>query len=337
MSQKIVFLSTVVRAAPLDKGGQVLKLDWESKNIIKRVTIYPSDPPIVDPNPRGGARGGRGIFILKDEVYVAAYHAIHVYDYDLNLLRIISNPQFVGLHEIETDGEYIWATSTAIDSLIQTDLEGNLVSYYNARSDKKLQEHFGLDPLDISYDNDNRLRYLDDLHLKDSSHVHLNAVALYGDKKYISMHSYGSIIELPSSKVVYENLSLKGYHNIRIIDDELILVNDTKNRMVKVIDLKTGELLKAIDVMKNPKLMIKHFFARVYMYLLKFGGVKKFHTRSFFYRGMTRISDSRILIGTSPAGLVEVDFKAGKVVDSFFFESDPNHCVHGLELMTEYK
>src|SRR5208337_1118904 len=109
----IIYFSTVVRSAPLHLGGELVKLDWDRKEILGRTQIVPNDPMIHDLNPRGGTRGGRGILVKNGEVYAASYHTLHVFDRTLQPLRPISNRLFAGLHELCWDGDAIWATATS--------------------------------------------------------------------------------------------------------------------------------------------------------------------------------------------------------------------------------
>lgn len=41
-----VIFGTVIRSAPVKKGGELVKLDWGNKNVIRRHTIYPKEPEI---------------------------------------------------------------------------------------------------------------------------------------------------------------------------------------------------------------------------------------------------------------------------------------------------
>src|SRR5438105_11528205 len=106
----IVYFSPVIRSAPLDSGGELVRLDWERKKVLAKVAVIPTDPVIRDPNPRGGTRGGRGILVEDGQVYVASYHTLHVFDRDLQPVRCISNPFFAGLHELCWDNGSIWAS-----------------------------------------------------------------------------------------------------------------------------------------------------------------------------------------------------------------------------------
>lgn len=76
----------MVRSAPLEQGGEIVLLDWHNKTGEARQAIWPTNPEIVDPNPRGNARGGRCIEVVGDKVIVANYHTLQVYDRQLNHL-----------------------------------------------------------------------------------------------------------------------------------------------------------------------------------------------------------------------------------------------------------
>ena len=93
-----IFFSTVVRKSPLNISGELVKLDWSSKQIIKKVPIIPEGIE-YDPNPRGNARGGRGIEVMGDTVVIAAYHTLMLFDKALNHQKNISHNLMVGLHE----------------------------------------------------------------------------------------------------------------------------------------------------------------------------------------------------------------------------------------------
>jgi hypothetical protein len=55
------------------------------KRILARVPIVPTNPSVTGLNSRGSTRGGRGIPVTEDHVYVASYHSILVFDHELTL------------------------------------------------------------------------------------------------------------------------------------------------------------------------------------------------------------------------------------------------------------
>src|ERR1700691_4371485 len=111
-----IFFSTVVRSAPTARGGELVRLDWDSKRVIAKTPITSSRPDVHDPNPRGNSRGGRGISFSGDRVHVASYDQIRTFDLDLNAISVVSNGLMVGLHEVLMISEgRLWVSATAID------------------------------------------------------------------------------------------------------------------------------------------------------------------------------------------------------------------------------
>ena len=79
-----VFFGTVVRGASVASGGELVKLDWGAKRVIRRVPIFPENPRLDhDPNPRGNTRGCRGLVQAGDKLLAADYHTVRVFDLDL--------------------------------------------------------------------------------------------------------------------------------------------------------------------------------------------------------------------------------------------------------------
>ena len=96
-----VFLSTVVRGAPAVGGGELISLDWTTKRILNRVPVFPTNPDVEDPNSRGNARGGRGIALLPDELFVANYHSLAGFNFD-----------------VLSGADYVWDLSMPIGSRV---------------------------------------------------------------------------------------------------------------------------------------------------------------------------------------------------------------------------
>src|SRR5713101_4169197 len=132
----IVYFSTVIRSAPVEAGGELVKMDWETKEVLGKVPIVPAiGPQSHDLNPRGGRRGGRGILVENDQVYVASFDSLYVLNSKLEPLQLISNPLFADLHEICWDEGKIWASSTKLDGAIELSKTGETLRTWWARED----------------------------------------------------------------------------------------------------------------------------------------------------------------------------------------------------------
>lgn len=350
-----IYFSTVVRGESVDKGGEIVKLNWETKRILRRVPIVSFDPPIEDdPNPRGNSRGGRGILLQNGNLVVATYHSLHIYDLDLNFKRKISHPLFVGIHEIcqNEDQDRIWVSSTAIDAVIGIDANGILRESWWPRERPFLQKYLSVSPLVIDKSKDNRLLYLDGEHLRSSSHLHLNAVAVYEDKRFALFGRNGMVYDLTNDEILIENRSGSGFHNL-VITNEYILINHTKKRRLMVYR-HDGSWIEAIDLLSFPEV------AKIYKSFKSYLGdlTRKIQKKNIsrlvfkaiagksdrldsiinrnaiatpiFVRGLFPLDRDRVLIGFSPATIIEVDIKQHKLLDLYQYSKNVEVCTHGL-------
>lgn len=330
-----IYFGTVVRAAPESQGGGVFKLDWESKSIIREVPIVPTDPVIThDPNARGNVRGVRGIRILGDEVYVADYHTVNVFDRDLNLKRKLSHGLMIGLHETQIVNSSIWVTSTSLDAALKYRLsDGQLEESFWPREMPAFQKLLDLDPLEIDKTIDNRLNFLKGETYRGDSHLHLNAVWEYQGEVYALFHSKDVVANLSRGTVVIQDKNLKHAHNLVIEEPGVVYINDTHRTVVRQYDLATGEETRAIEIRKMPgmnKLLLKSVARAIReMGTAFFSRRWKATARPFYLRGLA-ITENHIFAGFSPATIVCIDKKSGELVDYYFHSTDMRDCIHGL-------
>ena len=330
-----IYFGTVVRAAPESQGGGVFKLDWDSKTIVREVPIVPTEPAIThDPNARGNVRGVRGIRILGDEVYVADYHTVNVFDRDLNLKRKMSHGLMIGLHETQIVNSSIWVTSTSLDAALKYRLsDGQLEESYWPREMPAFQKLLNLDPLEIDKTIDNRLNFLKSETYRGDSHLHLNAVCEYQGEVYALFHSKDLVANLSRGTVVIQDKNLKHAHNLVIEEPGVVYINDTHRTVVRQYDLATGEEIRAIEIRKVPgmkKLLLKSVARAIReMGATFFSRRWKATARPFYLRGLA-ITENHIFAGFSPATIVCIDKKSGELVDYYFHSTDMRDCIHGL-------
>jgi len=333
---RIVF-GTVVRTAPIEEGGELVVLDWETKEVEARTPIMPRNPAVeADPNPRGNARGCRGIRYHDGRIIASTYHTLEVYDEALRLQDRISDGLMVALHEIEvTRGSTVWVSSTAIDAAVEYDLSSKeRRAAHWPREMKSLQETLGLEPLDIDKTADNRLQFLD--LGEDESHLHLNAVDVYEGRIYALCNAFGCVVDLTRREIVLQHESLEGGHNLDITDDGLAISNDTYGRAVCFFDLSSGALrrrIKLTDFQWVRELIrsdIPRYWGREGARLLGFSEGST--ARPLFVRGLARAGDT-LLVGVSPAAVLQVNWKTEELVDAYQYSSDVQECIHGLAVL----
>jgi len=326
-----VFLSTVARGAPVEQGGEIISVDWQKKQVLKRVPIFPTNPTVYDPNSRGSARGGRGIALLRNELLVATYHSLLGFDFDLKPTRTITNNHFAGLHEVKVVEDGIWVSATALGAVHKIDFNGKPVQSWWAHEDPLIQQRFDATPLVVNKQQDNRLAYL-----KSFSKIHLNNVEVCDGKVYVTLNNHGAIIRLFPTEVIACDPALKGCHNGLVTPPGELLVNDSHHHAVVVFSLHNGQVIRRIDLAEFPEVARIKGAPRGYKNIswsvrLQNLVRRKRVARPLFTRGMCRLDDSRVLIGISPATVLEIDYQRGKLLDHFQLSDKVNECVHGLE------
>ena len=331
-----IYFGTIVRTAPVNEGGSLFKLDWDNKTIIKEVPILPTEPRLDhDPNARGNVRGCRGIRVHGDEVIVADYHSLNIFDKDLNLKRKLSHGLMVGLHEIDLAGESIWVSSTTLDAVLKYRLaDGEYEAAYWPREMQVFQRKLGISPLPIDKNIDNRQTFLDNASFRGPSHLHLNAVCEFHGEVYALFHSRCMVVNLTTRTVVIEDANLKHAHNLIIEAPGRVYVNDTHRTVIREYDLQTGKPIRAIVIKKMPG--IKALLFRTTLRALKelgasfFSSKRKATARPLYLRGLA-INKDFIFAGFSPATIIKIDKKTGQLVDYYFHSTDARVCIHGLE------
>ena len=325
----------MIRAAPVSEGGSLYKLDWERKKIIREVPVVPVEPRLDhDPNARGNVRGVRGIGVRGDEVYVADYHTVNVFDRDLNLKRKMTHGLMIGLHETQVAGSSIWVSSTSVDAALKYSLEdGRLLDGYWPREMPVFQQALNIEALPIDKSIDNRQNFLDNDSFRGESHLHLNAVCEFRGEVYALFHSRNMVVNLSRGSIVIEDKNRKHAHNLTIEEPGAVYINDTRRTVVRQYDLQTGREVRAINIRKMPfiKTLLLRTVLRAFreMGLAFFGRQRKATARPLYLRGLAITGDS-IFAGFSPATIVRIDKASGRLVDYYVHSTDMRDCIHGL-------
>ncbi len=330
-----IYFGTVARAAPISQGGSLFKLDWDRKEIIKEVPTIPTAPDLYhDPNARGNVRGVRGIRIFNDEVFVADYHTLNIFDRDLNLRRKLTHGLMIGLHETQIVDSSIWVTSTPLDAVLKYSLDdGTLEASHWPREMPELQSALNLEPLPIDKSIDNRLNFLDTESFRGDSHLHLNAVCEFRGEVYALFHSKNVVVNLTQGVIVIDDKNLKHAHNLIMEEPGVVYVNDTHRTVVRQYDLDSGKQVRAINIRKMRgmnTLLLRSVGQAIRETGTNFFSKKwKATARPFYLRGLD-ITEDYIFAGFSPATIVRIDKKSGELIDYYFHSTDMRDCIHGL-------
>jgi hypothetical protein len=349
-----VFFSTVVRGAPVQQAGEIVQLDWERKVVTARAKIYPTNPELDDPNPRGNTRGGRGIAFFNRHILVCSYHTVCLFDPALTPIRDISNSLMVGLHEIyhPENSDRLWVTATAIDAVLEIDIEtGETTRQFWPRERAGFQNELGLTPLEIDKDADNRGRFLSRHHLEHPHHLHLNAVCDWRGELHGLFNAFGAVVNLERESVLIREAALRGAHNLIIREDGVTFINDTLGHSIRIYDLADGALVKSIDLTQfdwvralvagDPTSSgLVRGLARyprisqpIHRILTGLNLMPSLPAWSLFVRGLALVGDS-LFVGISPASILQIDWQSDKLVDAYTYSQDKHVSIHGLRVAT---
>lgn len=146
----LALISTTCRHTTVDKpSGSLYVFDIQKREIVRRCEII--EPPYreVDPNPRGGFRGLKGISLDQNRVAIANASTIFIYDHLWNPLNYLWHPSCAGIHDISLQENLVWATSSRNDLLLCLDFGGKIIKSYDLRSYSPVKQrvHRKLSPL----------------------------------------------------------------------------------------------------------------------------------------------------------------------------------------------
>lgn len=312
-----VFVTTVVRGAALEQGGSIIRIDWD-RQVVERTVPVPC-PVEREAGPRGARRGGRGICRWGDSIVVANYDTLYFYDRDLNLQRQISHRLFCGLHEVCAAAEGIWVSSTGVEGILLVDPDsGEVTRKWFAPLDPVLQAPpLSLTPRPV----DESIDYRRLLFARAEAPAHTNCVWVHGEEVYATLSNCGAVVRVfPSTEIRIHDPDMKDPHNgIRLWDGRFI-INDTSRQTIRIYD-EGGVPLKSIDLNRFP--------IRIRQEGTMLGGLVRISMPGWL-RGLSQIAADRVLVGISPAAVLEVDIAAGELIGQLKLSDDVNNSVHGL-------
>jgi hypothetical protein len=182
---RIVVTSAVRHAGHERFSGYVRVVDLDSHAVLHSEPVSESPWRGVDPNPRGGTRGAKGISVHGDRLVVCNSDSVFVLDERLQPVTAFSHPLAGAIHDVLAEETGIWVTCTNADLLARFTWDGELAETWSWRDDPLLVRELGFDslpPTDLTLD------YRDPRVLQGgvTNVVHLNAVTRGADGLLLS-------------------------------------------------------------------------------------------------------------------------------------------------------
>ena len=246
-----LLVSTIVReASPLEISGYLYTLNLDENAVRERCPFIEAPLRDLDPNPRGGMRGARGIAVDGDEVYVANYSAVYRFDIRWRCTGVISHPDCADIHDIAVCDGSLWVTSTRNDFLMEFDREGKLRARINLCNAVGPGDEL---PVPISQPAEGIDIRDPRTHEKTQyDYLHVNSIAFAPDNSLVVSLGQVATANGPQSRLVRLNPNggselaseLDGAtvpcHNALHLPDGSLLLNDTPRGEVVRLDSITG-------------------------------------------------------------------------------------------------
>jgi len=312
----------------MEPTGFIYDVDWPSGAVRRKLPV--PDPREWGDNTRGGNRGGRGVAATPHGLIVANFDTLLYYDDDWNLIKTLTHPLFANLHEIDWDGDYLWATVSKIDLVLRIGLDGEgTVRVAWDPHVHGLAQNLGRIPFRQSLGGsvDYRLRTT-----PSTDYLHVNSVRRRPGGMIINcgfrpsasgVPDASGYIDLPkrdpsegylpgSSLVVSVDddgatrilVLREGHimptHNGSLIDEARVAINDSSCNTLRICSATSGQELQALPVPGT------------------------------WLRGLVALDAATLLVGTSPATIVQVDLENNLVARRVQLSEDPMEAIHGL-------
>jgi hypothetical protein len=346
-----VGVTSIVRhAVPGERSGYFRVIDLESRKVVSETALPESASREIDPNPRGGYRGAKGIGLHGDRIVIANSERLFVFDRSWRLEADLTHHYMGSVHDVLAEQESIWVTCTNCDLLLRLGWDGEVLDEWTWREDPVLARSLGYGrapPFDRSRD------YRDPRSAGAAlpSLVQLNALARDGQRLLVS---FGRV--LPRRAYLRKHVAATAAR-LRIPLPERPATRPS--RLPAGAEPGSSSALVALEQNGAADVVYRAGDATVpsHNVLVAEGCVLYNDTcggrlveldraawterrsvavpgEASFPRGLARLAGDRYLVGSQrPAAVHVLDLAEGRAVDTFPFSDDERESVYALAVL----
>jgi hypothetical protein len=348
-----VGVTSIVRhALPGERSGFFRVIDLDTRAVVSEAPVPESASRAIDPNPRGGYRGAKGIGLHGDRIVIANSERLFVFDRSWRLQADLTHPFMGSIHDVLAEEGSLWVTCTNCDVLLNLDWEGREQGHWTWREDRRLARSLGYTrPPGLDRGRDYRnprsaRRTLPSL-------VQLNAVARDGERLLVS---FGRV--LPQRAVVRKRVAVVAAR-LRVPvperpatrparlpagtepGSESALVVLEPDREATVVYRAGGATVPSHNVLVADGRVVYNDSAGARV--VELDASRWIETRSVtvpgrdsFPRGLARLEGARYLVGSQrPAAVHLVDLDEGRALDVFPFSDDERESVYAVAVLPD--
>jgi len=343
-----LYVTTIIRNN--QNSGQIYKVDYETGNIEKKKIMEPTLAylegrqaySVRSDNIEGGPPGLRGISIFDGKVYCANSDSIFCYDEDLNLLKdkTIRNKDIdlCGIHEIAVENEdSIWVASSVNDRILNINSKGKILVEYDFEGRELLNKLKKMHIL-LRYRINKIMRQADRKPKDRKFYFRMYTLTKHNEKIYVFLRALELLLQIePEMKIIWFVKNIKNTlqrripwlnpmnmecgRNLEFIDNKSIAMVNTGTKCIEKFDLENLKHDKSMDIFsiggQYEQSLTKNHFA----------------TPNYF-RGLKYLEEQNsLLIGSSPAKIIELDLESNRVVREIKLAKSATQLVFGIEAL----
>jgi hypothetical protein len=355
-------VTSLVREAGLyEPSGFVRVVDLERRAVVRCWLMRESRRRALDPNPRGGLRGAKGVGVHGDRLVVANVEQVFVLDSRWGLRADVTHPWLSGIHDLSCGPDGILVTSANCDLLVRVGWDGAVADEWTWRRDPVLAAELGF-PSPPAFEPE--LDYRDPVVMHTGLHdlVHLNGVARGRDGVLVSL---GRILAAPAvqrrrARAAAARLvartpagpaavgAVRRRRARRIADDARWPVDrlpGSSSALValgaqaRVVLRRTDLTVPNHNVHEEDGLLVYNDSNAARVVAVDRDSGRERHSAPVpgspaFARGLASLGDGRFLVGSqAPAALHTVDLAGGRVVESLELGGQERETVYAVALL----
>jgi len=355
---RLAVTSAVRFAAPGEQSAFLRVLDLERGQVVFTTPVPESSRRRDDPNPRGGARGAKGISVHGERIAVANSESVFCFDRCWRPLATIQHPLLGGVHDLLAEDDGVWVACANCDALLRFDWTGGLLETWSPREDAELLRALGVRGLPRF---DPGLDYRDPrvMHTGLFNGVHLNGVARARDGSLLV--SLGRILgrrEIVRRRVrgaggrVAHRLGVGRSGVVGGRREPVSRIPGSASAIVRLAGERPprrAEVLQRVDGIELPNHNVAHDGDLVVFNDSNGNRLVAYDLRERaeacsvaipgnpgFARGLARLPDGLWLVGSqAPFAVYACDLAAGRVVAAYPLQGLEHETVYALSLLPD--
>jgi hypothetical protein len=266
---------------------------------------------------RGSERGLRGIAFHDGLVLIAASDEILIFDRAFNIVDSFRNDYLKHCHEVYTENDVLWLTSTGFDSILGFDLKAGRFSIgyhitrkYATRLSGRLQLFpiYSVRTFDPEGANGSRA----------SRGLHVNHVWVHKGSLLLSGTMLRHVLEVGNGHIDRFARVPRGTHNAQPFRGG-ILVNHTHADQIAYMS-RRGRVKRSFAIKMYDEADLIN------------SSLPTDHARQAFGRGLCTWNDKVVIGGSSPATISAFNFDTGERLAYVNITMDVRNAIHGLEV-----